>query len=47
MQSTALAPGVFWVGVQDPGLRTFHVDIFAKNGSSYNAYLIKGSKKMY
>jgi flavorubredoxin len=38
-------PEVYWVGSQDPELRTFD-DLFpTENGTTYNSYLIKGSAR--
>lgn len=36
---------VFYVGVQDKDLRVFDVIMEAKHGTSYNAYLVKGTQK--
>lgn len=36
---------VFYVGVQDKNLRVFDVIMEAKHGTSYNAYLVKGTQK--
>lgn len=40
-----LKPGIFYCGVQDPGLRVFDIVMKTPHGSSYNAYLIKGGEK--
>jgi NADH oxidase (H2O-forming) len=37
------APGVYWIGAMDPTLRTFDIILKTANGTSYNAYLIRGS----
>ncbi|WP_054693197.1 FAD-dependent oxidoreductase [Syntrophomonas palmitatica] len=37
--------GVYWVGVRDPELRIFDLVMTAEHGTSYNAYLVKGSQK--
>jgi flavorubredoxin len=37
------APGVYWIGAMDPSLRTFDIILRTANGTSYNAYLIRGS----
>lgn len=37
-----LAPGVHWVGVLDPGLRQFDLILHTANGTSYNAYVVRG-----
>ncbi len=38
-----LAPGVHWVGALDQGLRDFDVILRTANGTSYNAYCVRGS----
>jgi flavorubredoxin len=37
------ADGVFWIGALDPNLRTFDIILRTANGTTYNAYLVKGS----
>ena len=37
-----LAPGVFWIGALDPQLRVFDVILKTANGTSYNAYCVRG-----
>jgi flavorubredoxin len=40
-----IKPGLWWIGSRDPELRTFD-DLFpTEHGTTYNAYLIKGSEK--
>ncbi|AJE04531.1 FprA family A-type flavoprotein [Geobacter pickeringii] len=40
-----IKPGLWWIGSRDPELRTFD-DLFpTEQGTTYNAYLIKGSEK--
>lgn len=39
-----LAPGVHWIGTLDQGLREFDVILKTANGTSYNAYCVRGSK---
>ena len=41
--AVALAPGVHWIGAFDPDLRTFDVILRTANGTSYNAYAVRGS----
>jgi flavorubredoxin len=42
----AIKPGVWWIGVKDPDLRTFD-DLFpTERGTTYNSYLIKGNDKI-
>jgi len=40
-----LAKDIFWVGVNDYDLRVFDIVMETEFGTSYNAYLIKGSEK--
>lgn len=40
-----IVSGVYWVGVQNPNLRVFDVIMRTEWGTSYNSYLIKGTKK--
>ncbi|MET0048107.1 MAG: FprA family A-type flavoprotein [Sedimenticola sp.] len=37
------ADGVHWIGALDPTLRTFDIILRTANGTTYNAYLVKGS----
>lgn len=39
---TSIAPGVHWVGVLDPDLRQFDIILRTANGTSYNAYAVRG-----
>jgi flavorubredoxin len=45
MVSREITPGIFWVGAIDWDRRLFDELIPLPNGTSYNAYLIKGSEK--
>jgi len=45
MTAAKIADGVYWVGVQDPNLKCFDIIMPTKNGTTYNAYLIKGKDK--
>lgn len=38
----AIAPGVHWIGALDPTLRTFDIILRTANGTTYNAYLVRG-----
>jgi flavorubredoxin len=38
----AIAPGVFWIGALDPQLRVFDVILKTANGTTYNAYCVRG-----
>jgi len=37
-----VAPGVHWIGALDPGLRTFDIILRTANGTTYNAYAVRG-----
>ena len=39
-----IAPGVHWIGVLDPGLRSFDIILKTANGTTYNAYAVRGSE---
>lgn len=41
-----LKPDIWWIGVNDYDLRVFDVVMETKYGTSYNAYLVKGSEKI-
>lgn len=45
MEPILLTNDVYWVGVRDPELRIFDMVMTTDIGTSYNAYLIKGSEK--
>jgi flavorubredoxin/NADPH-dependent 2,4-dienoyl-CoA reductase/sulfur reductase-like enzyme len=45
MQAIKMKDDVYWVGVRDPHLRIFDLVMTTDYGTSYNAYLIKGSEK--
>ena len=38
-----LAQGVHWIGALDPDLRSFDIILRTANGTSYNAYAVRGS----
>lgn len=44
MGAVKIKEDVYWVGVQDPELRTFDIIMHTEKGTSYNAYLIKGER---
>lgn len=46
MQPVQIKQDIYWVGVQDPGLRVFDVIMHTKYGTSYNSYLIRGKEKI-
>jgi flavorubredoxin len=39
-----LAGGVHWVGALDPHLRSFDIILKTANGTSYNSYVVRGTK---
>ncbi|HEY3398598.1 MAG TPA: FprA family A-type flavoprotein [Armatimonadota bacterium] len=43
--SVQIADGVHWVGALDPDIRVFDVIMAAPHGTTYNAYLVRGSEK--
>lgn len=45
MQAIKIKEDVYWVGVQDPHLEVFDIIMKTEYGTSYNAYLIRGSDK--
>lgn len=45
MKTLALTPDLTWVGALDPNLRVFDIIMETKYGSSYNAYLLRGTEK--
>jgi flavorubredoxin len=42
-QAVALSERVHWIGALDPNLRTFDIILKTANGTSYNAYMVRGS----
>jgi len=42
-EAVEFADGVYWIGALDPTLRTFDIILSTANGTTYNAYLVKGS----
>ena len=38
-----LSPRVHWIGALDPTLRNFDIILKTANGTSYNAYVVRGS----
>jgi flavorubredoxin len=43
-QAVTLSERVHWIGALDPSLRTFDIILKTANGTSYNAYIVRGSK---
>lgn len=41
-RAVALAPGVHWIGALDPHLRSFDIILRTANGTTYNAYAVRG-----
>ena len=45
MQALEIKKDLYWTGVLDPDLRVFDIIMETRYGTSYNSYLLKGSKK--
>lgn len=45
METVSLAQNVCWVGAKDPGLTVFDIVIPTEFGTTYNAYLVRGTEK--
>lgn len=43
-EALEIAPGVHWIGALDPTLRTFDIILRTANGTTYNAYLVRGTE---
>ncbi|MEQ1620478.1 MAG: FprA family A-type flavoprotein [Methylococcales bacterium] len=43
-QAIELSPRVHWIGALDPSLRNFDIILKTANGTSYNAYVVRGSE---
>ncbi|MEI6747056.1 MAG: FprA family A-type flavoprotein [Methylococcaceae bacterium] len=43
-KAVALSERVHWIGALDPNLRTFDIILKTANGTTYNAYVIRGSE---
>jgi len=43
-QAVALSERVNWIGALDPNLRTFDIILKTANGTSYNAYVVRGTE---
>jgi hypothetical protein len=41
-RAVEIAPGVHWVGALDPHLRSFDIILKTANGTTYNAYVVRG-----
>ena len=44
LTAIGLSERVYWIGAFDPDLRTFDIILKTANGTTYNAYLIRGSR---
>lgn len=44
LAAVPIAPGVHWIGALDPGLRSFDVILRTANGTTYNAYAVRGAE---
>lgn len=42
-KAVALSERIFWIGALDPNLRNFDIILKTANGTSYNAYIVRGS----
>ena len=42
-QALCIAPGIHWLGALDPGMRQFDIILKTANGTTYNAYCVRGS----
>ena len=45
MKTLQLTDGLWWAGIQDPDLRIFDIIMHTEFGTTYNSYLLRGSKK--
>ncbi|TAK62606.1 FprA family A-type flavoprotein [Methylobacter sp.] len=43
-QAVTLSERVHWIGALDPSLRTFDIILKTANGTSYNAYIVRGTE---
>jgi flavorubredoxin len=43
-EAVPVADGAFWIGALDPTLRSFDIILKTANGTTYNAYLVRGSE---
>lgn len=44
-EAMLIKDGVWWVGALDPALRVFDIIMWTDYGTSYNAYVVKGTQK--
>lgn len=45
MKTMKLKSGIYYIGVNDKNLKTFDIIMHTEYGTSYNAYIVKGSEK--
>ncbi|NLB17252.1 MAG: FprA family A-type flavoprotein, partial [Syntrophomonadaceae bacterium] len=45
-KALAVKDAIWWVGVRNPDLRVFDIIMLTEFGTTYNAYLVKGSEKV-
>ncbi|MCD2346309.1 FAD-dependent oxidoreductase [Clostridium guangxiense] len=45
MKAIEIKKDIYWVGALDPGLRIFDIVMYTPYGTTYNSYIVKGSKK--
>lgn len=45
MKAIEVKKDLFWVGALDPGLRIFDIIMYTPFGTTYNSYVIRGTKK--
>jgi flavorubredoxin len=45
MKAVQVTEKIHWVGAQNPDLRVFDVIMRTEWGTSYNAYLVRGTEK--
>ncbi|MGE5404160.1 MAG: FprA family A-type flavoprotein, partial [Candidatus Saccharibacteria bacterium] len=44
-EALQIKDGIWWIGALDPDLRVFDIVMWSDYGTTYNAYLIKGTEK--
>lgn len=45
MKAIEIKKDIYWVGALDPNLRIFDIVMYTPYGTTYNSYVVKGSKK--
>lgn len=45
MKAIEIKKDLYWIGALDPGLRIFDIIMYTPYGTTYNSYVVKGSKK--